>query len=227
MRRFVLLLALVMAGVVAGTSGGATSADTVTMSVRQYINPNKVRTLAFSGQISSGAAGELVTLLGRDCVGPGLRQIAAAQTGGGGIWQVETPSPQQAYVEIFSGTTIRAHWKNAESAPFLYRVGLIPYPLQLKRGVVTVNVNPSPLNLKLAGKQVALQRFRANAWQPYLQASPEVQADPRSRRLQPRGDVQGQARPEAARARADRERTTLLPRRSVEAVHVVTLHRPR
>ena len=36
--------------------------------------------------------------------------------------------------------------------------------------MVTVRVNPSPLNLKLAGKKIALQRFSANTWQPYQQA---------------------------------------------------------
>ena len=124
--------------------------------------------LAFSGQISAPTVDELVTLLGTPCTGGGARQVAAAQTTAGGAWQVETPSPQQTFVEIDSGTSIRAHWKDAESAPFLYRVGLIPYPLEFKKGVVTVRVNPSPLNLKLSGKQVALQRFSANTWHPYL-----------------------------------------------------------
>jgi hypothetical protein len=168
MRRFALLLALAMAGAVTGTSGGATSADSVTMSVRQYLNPNKVRTLAFTGRISSGATGELVTVVGTDCLGNGPLQLAAAQTVGG-AWQVESPSTQQVYVEITSGTTMGARWKEARSAPYHHRFGLIPYPLELKRGVVTVRVNPSPLNLKLARKTVALQRFRANARQPYLQ----------------------------------------------------------
>lgn len=164
-----IVLALAGALCLAGSSAGATAADSVTMSVRQYVNANKVRVLAFSGQISSGQPGELVTIVGKECTG-GLRQLAAAQTVAGGAWQVETPSPQQVFVEIFSGTSLRAHWSNAESEPYLYRVGLVPYPLEFKKGIVTVRVNPSPLNLKLAGKAVALQQFRANAWQPYQQA---------------------------------------------------------
>lgn len=161
-------LAAVAALCLAGTTAGATRANSVTMSVRQYVNANKLRVLAFSGQISTTAADELVTLLGTPCTGGGVRQLAAAQTTDGGNWQVETPSPQQTFVEIDSGTSIRAHWKDAESEPYLYRVGLIPYPLELKKGVVTVRVNPSPLNLKLAGKKVVLQRFSASTWQPYL-----------------------------------------------------------
>jgi hypothetical protein len=169
MRALAALATAVTASLLAAGGVGATAADSVSMAVRQYVNANKVRVLAFSGQISSGTAGELVTLVGKECTG-GLRQLAAAQTGAGGVWEVETPSPQQTYVEIFSGTSIRARWKASESATYLYRVGLIPYPLELKKGVVTVRVNPSPLNLKLAGKKVVLQRFRANAWQPYRQA---------------------------------------------------------
>jgi hypothetical protein len=164
--------ALVVSGafVVTGLATAAVGANAVTLSVRQYVNANKVRTFAFSGQVSSGAAGELVTIVGKECTGPGLYQIAAAQTGAGGAWQVETPSPTQPYVQINSGATIRARWKDAESVPYLYRFGLVPYPFEIKRGVVTVRVNPSPLNVKLAGKRVALQRFRANAWTPYLEA---------------------------------------------------------
>jgi hypothetical protein len=160
------IVAAVAALCLAGTTA-ATSANSVTMSVRQYVNANKLRVLAFSGQISSTAADELVTLLGTPCTGGGVRQLAAAQTMDGGAWQVETPSPQQTFVEIDSGTSIRAHWRDADSQPYLYRLGLIPYPLEFKKGVVTVRVNPSPLNLKLAGKKVALQRFSANTWQPY------------------------------------------------------------
>jgi hypothetical protein len=169
MRRLALLLFVVAAGTVTAAVGASTSTESVTMSVRRYVNANEVRVLVFSGQISSGQAGELVTILGKECTG-GLRQLAAAQTIGGGTYQVETPSPGQSYVEIFSGTSLRARWKEAESAPYLYRFGLVPYPLELKRGVVTVKVDPSPLNLKLAGKTVALQRFRGGIWQPYQRA---------------------------------------------------------
>jgi hypothetical protein len=164
------IVAAVAALCLAGTTAGATSANSVTMSVRQYVNANKVRVLAFSGQTSGPAADELVTLLGTSCTGGGARQLAAALTTAGGGWQVETPSPQQTYVEIDSGMSIRAHWKDAESQPYLYRLPLIPYPLESKKGVVTVRVNPSPLNLKLAGRKIALQRFSANTWQPYQQA---------------------------------------------------------
>jgi hypothetical protein len=168
MRAVAAFAAAVTASLLAVGAVGASAADSVSMAVRQYVNANKVRVLAFSGQISNGAGGELVTLVGKECTG-GLRQLAAAQTGAGGVWQVATPSPQQTYVEIFSGTSIRAHWKEAESAPYHYRVGLIPYPLEHKKGLVTVRVNPSPLNLKLAGKKVALQRFRSGSWHPYQQ----------------------------------------------------------
>ncbi len=163
--------ALACALCVVGTSAGATSADSVTMSVRQYVNANKVRVLSISGQISSGQAGELVTILGRECLRSGSYQLLATQTNAGGGWLAENPPPPpDLWVEIKSGTTIQARWKDALSAPYLYRVPLTPYPLEFKPGVVTVRVNPSPLNLKLAGKTVTLQRFRANAWKPYQQA---------------------------------------------------------
>ena len=216
-------LAAVAALCLAGTTAGATSANSVTMSVRQYVNANKVRVLAFSGQISSTAADELVTLLGTRVHGrrrPAARRgaddgrrrlasrdaVAAADVRGDRLGDVDPGA-------------LEGRGERAVPLP----LGLIPYPLEFKKGVVTVRVNPSPLNLKLAGKKVALQRFSANTWQPYQQArlkyKPTLDA---RRRVQPRGGLQGEARAEAARARPDRERASVLPRWSVQAVQVLT-----
>lgn len=163
---------LLASGLVDGWNGpsrtsAAYRADAVTLSVRRYVNANKVRVLVWFGQVASTAAGADVEILGRDCGSRSDRLIAATKTAPGGGWQVENPLPipPYSYTQVNSGTTFRARWNNQLSAPHLYRLPLQPGAVKISgRRAWKVHVNPSPLNVKLAGKLVELQRFSAGTW---------------------------------------------------------------
>jgi hypothetical protein len=154
--RKVALLAVAVGAAIAVAGAGA-AAETVTLSIRVTVNPNKTYAFVFSGQVSSGATGEDVAVLGRDCLKTGYRLIAGAQTEAGGYWQAEHPPPTSQYPPVASGVT----WRSPMSLIFL---------LELRRGVLTVRVNPSPHGMNLAGKIVALQQFRGGRWAFYKRA---------------------------------------------------------
>ena len=60
----VALLATLVAAVTVATAGAVN--EVVTLSLRQYVNANKVRVLVWYGQVS-GSGGELVEVQARDC----------------------------------------------------------------------------------------------------------------------------------------------------------------
>jgi hypothetical protein len=155
----------------AGWSSTTTRADSVTLSFRQYLNPARTVVMAWSGQISSGAAGEDVQILGRDCRTTGFRQLLATKTDPGGSYLVEypppTPSTTFSYVEVKSGTTFRARWRDELSRPITWRSRLIPEVVEMSAGRWKVRVNPQPLYMNLAGKLVELQRLRSGKWVRY------------------------------------------------------------
>jgi hypothetical protein len=154
-----------------GWSSTAARADSVTLSFRQYLNSARTVVMAWSGQVSSGAGGEDVEILGRDCGTPGFRQLLATKTDSGGFYLVEnppsTPSTTFTYVEVKSGTTFRARWRNELSAPVTWRSHLIPEVVEMSARRWKVRVNPQPLYMNLAGKFVELQRLRSGKWVRY------------------------------------------------------------
>jgi hypothetical protein len=155
---------------VSGAAGAAPQVDPVTMSLRQYTNENKVRVLVWYGQVASTAGGQDVEVLGRDCLTSFYRQLTATTTLPGGGWETEsliTATFPPTSVDVNSGTTFRARWRDQLSNTIVYRVPLSLYALELARNAWTVKVNPSPHNLKLAGKTVVLQRKRGRKWVLY------------------------------------------------------------
>jgi hypothetical protein len=162
--------ALVAATAVAA-AGAATQA--ITLSLRQYANPNNLRVLVWYGQVTGANAGDEVAILGRECTSASFRQIIATETLRGGGFQVESVSPDsQVLVLVNSGTTFRARWRDQLSNTVTYRV---PFPslyaMKVKgRRAWKVLVNPTPINMKLAGRVVQLQRFRAKKWEAYKRA---------------------------------------------------------
>jgi hypothetical protein len=157
-----------------GVASASSRADAVTLSLRQYTNDNKVKVLVWYGQVASSAAGDDVEVLGRECLTDGYRQLAATRTLPGGGWEVESLSYDvfpPAYVEVHSGTTFRARWRDQLSTTISYRVPLSNiYTLELERNTWTVKVNPTPHNMKLTGRVIVLQRRAQKTWVTYKRA---------------------------------------------------------
>ena len=167
-------LAAVAVAIAAGVASAATRADSVTLSMRQYLNPARTVVMAWYGQVSSGAGGEDVEILGRECRTSGFRQVLATKTDPGGSYLVENPPavPSQTFtfVQVNSGTTFRARWRNELSAPVTWRQHLVPEVREMSAGRWKVRVNPAPVYMNLAGKFVDLQRLRSGTWARYKRA---------------------------------------------------------
>jgi hypothetical protein len=160
--------------VAAGMASAALQADPVTLSMRQYTNENKIRTFVWYGQIASSAAGEDVEVLGRDCRSKDFRLFTATKSASGGGYEVESASHTTPYqiVDVNSGTTFRARWRDQLSDAVLHKTPISAfYVLKIpKRPAWKVVVNPAPLYMKLGGKPVVLQRFRAGKWERFRSA---------------------------------------------------------
>ena len=168
-----LLAALMLAALIV-TVAAAAGAPRVTIGVRQVVaapplQPGGIplrQTILF-GTVASGAAGETVGLLAREC-GPanrstGFRLVGGDETSAGGRWQVALP-PQSEHATGSLGLSeyFRARWNGAFSGPVLARRPLTPFlrnPV-FRRGrfFVAVYVDTHSSGQKLAGKFVDLQR---------------------------------------------------------------------
>ncbi len=140
--------------------------DAVTMSLSTYRNANGVLVLAFSGSVSSGAAGEQVEVLGQDCGARASRLLSATQTRPGGGWRLENPESTAPYRSFNwgSGMTFRARWRDGLSDPVTFRVPARPFAVKVPgRRVWRVLVTASPL-VRMTGKVVELQRQAGSSW---------------------------------------------------------------
>jgi hypothetical protein len=126
------------------------------------------------GQVANGAAGEDVEVLGQACLTKGFRLYTATKTVPGGGYEAESVSTALPYltVQVDSGTTFRARWRDQLSNTILHKTPILGfYPEKIpKRRAWKVVVNPTPLYMKLGGKPVILQRFRAGKWERFRSA---------------------------------------------------------
>jgi hypothetical protein len=170
----VALVAAVVTGLVAATAGAVN--QVVTLSLRQYVNANKVRVLVWYGQVSAGGGGELVEVQARDCGTKAFYKITATAPGLGGAYEIESQSSVPPYGSIrwSAAQTYRARWGDQLSAPVAGpRFPLRPWAEKVPRKRawrVHANHNGFPLNLTLDGKPVVLQRKRGLTWARYKQA---------------------------------------------------------
>lgn len=164
-------LGLALAG---GVAAASSQADPVTLSMRQYTNSSKWRVFVWYGQVATSAAGEDVEVLGQACLTKGFRLYTATKTVPGGGYETESVSTEIPYqlVQVDSGTTFRARWRNQLSKTILHKTPILAfYPVKIpKRRAWKVVVNPAPLYMKLGGKPVVLQRFRAGKWERFRSA---------------------------------------------------------
>ena len=168
------LVGALVAAVAVATAGAANQA--VTLSLRQYVNANKVRVLVWYGQVSGGAGGEHVEVQAQDCGTKVFYKIAETTPGSGGVYEIESQSSAPPYgsVRWSAAQTYRARWGDQLSTPVPgLRFALTPWTEKVPRRRawrVHVNHNGFPLNLTLAGKPVVLQRKRGETWVLYRQA---------------------------------------------------------
>jgi hypothetical protein len=143
----------------------AVGTQAVTLNVSQYVNQNKLLTLAFSGTIESGAPGEFVDILGRDCGARNERSITSTRTVAGGRYRIDNPNPNPPFNFTFveSGTTFRSRWNDQYSDPFLWRLPLRPAVTKVSgRRAWRIEFHTRPPGI--AGKPVELQRLSKGQW---------------------------------------------------------------
>lgn len=139
------------------------------MTVSQYVNANRVRTLVLAGAVASSAPGEYVEILGRDCGSRHERLITGTETVAGGRWRIENPNanPPWNYTAVYSGTTFRARWNDQYSAPHLWRLPAQPRVTKVPgRRAWRVHMTPATPQgrVSLNGKIVELQRLSRGRW---------------------------------------------------------------
>lgn len=154
--------------IVSGTAspGSAQQSPEVSLALSQYENVNGVRVLVFAGAISSGAAGEVVQVLARDCGVRGYRLVGETRTAAGGRWRIENPSSDGRSFGWGSGTSFRARWADRLSDAITLR---LPAQVWVKRvqGQRAWKVHVftgRPGVTSLAGKAIMLQRARGSRW---------------------------------------------------------------
>ena len=83
------------------------------------------------------------------------------------------------FVELKSGTMFRARWRNQLSNTILDKTPVrVSYVQRIpRRRAWKVVVNPVPIYMKLGGKPVVLQRFRAGKWERLRSASLVLKAN--------------------------------------------------
>ena len=161
-------LAISLAALVAvtGLAGSAAAthraADAVSLQVAQVVDRNTgQQTWRFSGGISSGAAGEEVTVLQQVCgYSPPGTAVAGTQTRAGGGWQAEPAVPAL----ISRSATFRARWGSETSAPVTLKPQILVYLVAIGKGRVLATVGLGPVKQNVVGKPVLLERLRNKKW---------------------------------------------------------------
>jgi hypothetical protein len=154
---------LVAATGVAGSAGAAADAtDAVSLVVAQVRDRNTgLQSWRFSGAISSGAAGEDVTVLQQVCgyPAPGT-SVAGTQTRAGGTWDADPVVPAL----ISRSATFRARWRNETSTPVTLKPQIPVYIVAIGRGRLLFTVGLGSVNQNVFGETVLLERFRNKTW---------------------------------------------------------------
>jgi hypothetical protein len=116
--------------------------------------------LSFSGVISSGAAGQEVTVLQQTCLQSFATAIAGAQTRDGGAWNAEPASP----AAVAASATYRARWGDVQSEPVAIHPPMPIFLLPRARNRMSVMVQTGNVQQDMKGRFVLLQRLRNRTW---------------------------------------------------------------
>jgi hypothetical protein len=155
--------ALVAVTALAGSAGATrTAANAVSLQVAQVVDRNTgLQSWRFSGGISSGAAGEEVTVLQQVCgYSPPGTAVAGTQTRAGGGWQADPSVPAL----VSRSATFRARWRNETSTPVVLKPQILVYLVALGKGRVLATVGLGPVNQNVFGKTILLERLQNKKW---------------------------------------------------------------
>jgi hypothetical protein len=141
-------------------SAALAGAQTVTLTVlRTFDQPTRLYKLKFSGTISSGAAGEDVTVMQQTCGYSFATAVAGAQSRSGGFWDAESNTGFMAL-----SATYRARWKNELSEPVAIRPQIPVFFFPIPKGRFVARVTIGSVSQDMRKKIVLLQRFRNEKW---------------------------------------------------------------
>ena len=140
-------------------AGPAEATQSVTLLVSRTYD-NVTYKLKFAGVISSGAAGESVTVLQQTCGLSFATGIAGGETRSGGAWEAEPASS----AAIAPSATYRARWRNVQSEPVAIRPEIPVTLLRFGKGRVVVRVFFWSVQQDLRGRVVELERKQGEAW---------------------------------------------------------------
>lgn len=145
-----------------GSSGASPGVgQAVTLAVQQwYDKPSKQQKTRFTGTVSSGVAGEDVTVMQQVCGYNFGTAVAGTQTQSGGFWAAE---PAGAYV-IAPSATYRAKWGSETSAPVVIRPKIPVYLIAVGKGRLFFSVSLGSVYQPMLGKPVVLQRKQGKKW---------------------------------------------------------------
>jgi hypothetical protein len=158
-------LALVAVSGLAGSAmAGGKATGTVSLVVARAPNPATPGwgfLHRFSGTISTGAAGEDVTVLQQVCgyPAPGTA-VAGTQTRAGGAWDVEPVDQSQ----IALSATFRARWRNETSTPVTLRARMPVFLIPIGRGRLLFRASLGGVYQNMLGRTVLLERLRGTRW---------------------------------------------------------------
>jgi hypothetical protein len=158
------LLALLFLPPAAGGPTEATQSVTLLVS-RTYDNLIRTYKLKFAGVISSGAAGESVTVLQQTCGVSFATAIAGGETRSGGAWEAEPASS----AAIAPSATYRARWGSVQSDPVVIKPEIPVRLFPIANGRLLANVSFWIVQQDMRGRVVALERKRGKTWSKVAQ----------------------------------------------------------
>ena len=160
------LLAVLAVAATAAAAPGAAQAPPVTLAVHSVLDASRAFTRdEFAGRISSGAAGELVTVLGKACPRNIETSIAGATTAQGGSWEAQAGGARTKIV-------YRARWDGRFSEPVTVWSPIFLNAARAGPRSVVVFVDTSNAFQDLRRKYIQLQRFNraTGKWSLYKRA---------------------------------------------------------
>jgi hypothetical protein len=142
------------------STGTAAPAAEVTLKVDRFFDPmcNCIR-VRFTGAVSSGHAGEYVTVMQQRCGARFSTAMAGATTGPGGLWEA-LPSTYYTAAPLTPGT-FRARWKTYLSEPVPFRP---PLRVTVRRERSGRFLTLVPAHATLRGEFLELQRLVGGQW---------------------------------------------------------------
>ena len=146
---------------VTAAAGPASGSQSVTFSVARGTDASsglpKVR---FTGAISTGAAGEDITVMQQTCGYSFATAIAGTQTRTGGAWDAEPAT----LGSVALSATYHARWRSIRSDPVEVHPQIPLFLIPVGKGRLRVSVSIRGVYQDMRGRVVLLERFRNKRW---------------------------------------------------------------